>query len=212
MSTTENAVFGDIFVASQLEEAVIYLLKEWYPTYLREVERQMGIPVGKLVPPRVYTNRNDFETIEGDNMPLVVVMSPGLTDEPYTREAGKYTARWNLGVGIAIAAQTETIANLQSRVYAAAARAILMQNQDINGTSIRVDWLDETYDDLPAIENQLQQYRAAGVYFAIEVEYVIDRYLGPAAPYLGVVPDDDPYNSLGQVQDVIIDIGRMPDE
>ena len=203
-----TSVFGDIFVASQLEEATIDVLKTWFPTYLREIERQVGTPVGVLVPPRVYTNRNDFETIEGDNMPLCVVMSPGLTEEPYTRESGKYTARWNLGVGIAIAAQTETQANFQSRCYAAAVRAILLQNQDVNGIAIRVDWLDETYDDLPAIENQLQQYRAAGVYFAIEVEYVVDKYLGAASVFPGVVPDDDPYDSLGQVQEVIIDVGR----
>jgi hypothetical protein len=198
-----TSVFGDIFVASELEEATINLLKDWFPTYLRELELRTGTPVGVLVPPRVYTNRNDFETIEGDNMPLCVVMSPGLLDEPYTRESGKYTGRWAIGVGIAIAADTETKANRLCRTYAAAIRAIMMQHQDINGLAIRVDWIDENYDDLPSIDNQLQQYRAAGLYFGVEVEYAIDKWAGPAEP------DQDPYYVNGDVQTVIIDVGRM---
>jgi hypothetical protein len=197
-----STVFGEIFVASELEEATINLLREWFPTYLRHIEEKLSLPVGKLVAPRVYTNRNSFDAIPGDDMPMCVVISPGLHDEPITRERGKYTAPWSLGIGIAIAAETETMANAMSKIYGAAARAIMLQHQDINGTAIRVDWLDETYDDLP-IEDQLQQYRAAGVYFAVEVENVTDKYRGPSEP------DADPYAPLGTVQDVIIDVGRL---
>ena len=201
-----TSVFGDIFVASQLEEDTIDLLKEWFPTYLRELELRTDTAVGKLVPPRVYTNRNDFETIEGDNMPLVVVMSPGLVDEPITRESGKYTARWAIGIGVAIAAQTETEANRLSRIYGAAVRAIMMQHQDINGLAIRVDWIDENYEDLPNIENQLQQYRSAAILFAVEIENVVNKWAGPRSP------DEDPYELHGQVQSVIVDVGRIDDE
>ena len=198
-----TADFGTIITASEVEEAIILLLKRWFPTYLREVERQTHSPVGVLVPPRVYTNRNDFETIEGENMPLCVVVSPGLVDEPFSREAGIYIARWSIGVGIAIAAETEAKANRMVKIYAATARAIVLQNQDIGGLAIRVDWLNENYDDLPDLDNQLQQYRSAGVYFAVEVDNAINKYLGPRQP------DQDPYTSFGQVQDVIIDVGRM---
>jgi hypothetical protein len=77
-----------------------------------------------------------------------------------------------------------------------------MQHQDIDGLAIRVDWLDENYTDLD-IEDQLQQYRASGVYFGIEVEYVIDKWAGPDEP------DAEPYVGYGQVQDVIIDVGKI---
>lgn len=198
-----TSVFGEIFVASELEEAVITTLKKWYPTYLRHVEEKLQLPVGKLVGPRVYTNRNNFDAIPGDDMPMCVVISPGLHDEPITRERGKYTAAWSLGVGIAIAADTETKANAFSKIYGAAARAIVLHNS-VKETDFvtNVTYLDETYDDLP-IEDQLQQYRAAGVYFAIEVENVVDKYRGPAEP------DADPYDPLGQVQEVIVDVGRI---
>lgn len=200
--STQASVFGNIFVASTLEERIIVVLKKWFPTYLREIEQQNELPVGVLVPPRVYTNRNEFETIEGDNMPLCVVISPGLVDIPVTRQSGIYTAGWNVGVGIAIAAETETKANLLSRCYAAAVRGIILQRQDLEGMAIRVDWVDETYTDLPAIENQLQQYRAAGVYFIVEIENVTNKWLGPDEP------DQDPYGTFGEVQDVIVDVGR----
>jgi hypothetical protein len=200
------AVFGDIFVASTLEEAVIDLLKKWFPTYLREVEERLELPVGVLVGPRVYTNRNDFETIAGENMPLCVVISPGLVDEPITRERGIYTAQWQLGVGIAIAAETATKANMLAKIYGACSRAILMQHQDIDGLAIRVDWLDENYEDLPDLENQLMQYRSVGVFFGIEIENVIDKYKGPPEP------DQDPYVGYGQVQTVIVDVGRIDDD
>ena len=195
-------VFGPIFVASTLEEAVIDLLKEWFPTYLRNMETILELPVGKLVGPRVYTNRNSFDAIPGDDMPLCVVISPGLQEEPETYERGRYTACWSLGVGIAIAAETEVLANKLAKIYGACARAILLHNQDINGLATRVDWLDENYDDLP-IEDQLMQYRAAGIYFSVDVEDAVHKYIGPAEP------DQDPYDPLGQVQDVIVDVGRL---
>ena len=193
--------FGTIYVASQLEEAVIELLQEWFPTYLRDLESELGLQQGLLRPPLVYTTRNSFEGIPGDRMPICVVISPGLNDEPFTREAGKYTARWNLGVGVGVAANDEPTANKLSKIYGACVRGIMMQHQSINGNAIRVDWLDENYDDLH--EDQLQYYKSAGVYFAVEVENVLDKRKGPATP------DTDPYPPLPTVQTTIVDVGRL---
>jgi hypothetical protein len=198
-----TSVFGNLFVVSILEEAVEAHLREWFPTYLRDVEAKMDMPVGTLLAPNKYTQRNSFDVTLGEDLPLCIVISPGIIGEPITREAGKYTAEWSLGVGIAIAASNEPLADRLAKMYGAAIRGILMQHQDIADYVIRVNYLDENYDDLP-IDNQLQYFKSTGVYFGVEVENVVDKFAGPS------VPDADPYTEVTTVDEVIVTENYLP--
>jgi hypothetical protein len=196
-------VFGNFFVASQLEEEAIAALRKWFPTYLRHLEGQLSLPVGGLKAPPVYTNRNSLDMISGDDMPTCVVISPGLLDEPITREVGNYTASWSLGVAIALAAENEDDANRFAKIYGAVTRGLLLQKLVRESTAvIRVDWLDERYEDLP-FDDQIQQFRAASVYFSVEVENIVSKYTGPS------VPDEDPYPDYETVDEVIITTDRL---
>lgn len=180
--TAPESVFGKITVASDIEYGVRELLKKWFPTYLREMERQTGWQGDPLPTPRNYTNRNEFDALPGEELPKVVVISPGLIGRPLHPEGGGYyRAVWHLGVGVATAAEYEEEADRKVKMYGAAARGILVQNQSVDGLAIAVYWLDEKYDDLP-IENQHANYKAANIFFGIEVESAVNRWLGPEEP------------------------------
>ena len=178
-------VFGPIFVATQLESAVMTLLKKWFPTYLREVERQVGWDKKPLDAPAYYTNRTDWDIQPGEKMPRGIVVSPGLYEAPSMGDAGEfYNATWQIAVGVCMAARTEELADWHVKMYGAAVRAMMSQHQSLEGTEgiVGVHWLDESYDDL-RINDKIGLYKAAASLFAIRVESVVSRWgSGPILP------------------------------
>lgn len=202
MPTSEQ--FGNLLVASTFEEAALTTLQTWFPTYLHEIERQLGLATDTVKPPVYYTNRNSFDASAGEPLPKVVAISPGLLGQPLV--SGKhYRATWRLGIGVAMAAKDEVTANMLVKIYGAAVRGIMLQKQSLGGTPgiQQIVWIDETYDDLP-IQDQINLYKAAGVYFTVDVEDVVSKWMGPTTP------DQPTYPDYGQVEAVIIDLQKEP--
>jgi hypothetical protein len=202
MANVQTQVFKDILVASSIEEAVINQLVKWLPTYVREIERQLELPIGQIPYPRHYSNRNSFDIIPGEDFPKVIVISPGLAEQPIAKGDGQYIAAWRLGVGVGLAADTEAEANMLAKIYGAAVRAIMVHKQSLGGISQVTRWIEEQYDDLP-IPSQNQLYKAAAVYFMLECENVVTKWAGPE------IPDDEPY-VYGRVEKVIVEIIKEP--
>jgi hypothetical protein len=196
-----TSAFGKIVVASQLERSVRELLKEWFPTYLREVERQVGWDREPLAEPTSYSNRNSFDVEAGEEMPKVVVISPGLLEVPSHPEGnGDYNSVWQVGVGVAHASRNEEIADDVSKMYGAAVRAIVMQHQSLGREDVTgISWIDEGYNDLTSLENQLELYKSAEVHFGVYVEGVVNRWVGPPVP-------TEEATVLGEVDTVITEI------
>jgi hypothetical protein len=155
-------------------------------------------------------------------MPKVVVISGGLEESPERMGTAQYCANWRLGVGIAVSAQTEEIVNDYIKGYAASARGIIMQKrlEDRNLLVSDVRWVDEVYEDLP-IPDQIQQYRAAGVYFSVYVDDVATATPGPPVPDQdepGGPVICDPITGIctpagyvyGRVEHVYIDVEKEP--
>jgi len=180
LSTT---VFDRIIVASDVEQAVVAVLQKWFPTYLREIERQTGWEFEPLKPPASYSNRVQFDILPGEPMPKAVVISPGLFNTPtHPQGDGKYDANWQIAVGVAISARTEEMADRIVKMYGAAVRGILVQHQSLETDMVTgVTWIDESYDDLQ-IADRIELYKAAAGLFAVNVEGVVSRWAGPIAP------------------------------
>lgn len=180
-----ETAFKRIVVASDVEEAVRTLLEKWFPTYLREVERQVDWEREPLPVPQNYVTRNSFDVEPGEKMPKVVVISPGLHVAPnHPQSNGHYNAIWQVAIGVAFAARTEKLADKIVKMYGAAVRGIMVQNQKLDNTAldvIEVKWLDESYDDLN-IPNQNQLFKASASLFTVEVEDVVSRWAGPPVP------------------------------
>lgn len=196
-------VFKRIIVASSIEQAVVNTLQTWYPTYLREVENQLGLPVGGLSAPRSYTTRTTFSAIPAEEQPKAVVISPGLAGPPQAKGSGQIRAVWRVGVGVACAAPTEEEADQIVKVHGAAVRAIMLQQQQLDGSIpgiAEIVWNDEGYVDVP-IPNPIVLYKAASLFFNIDIDNVVTKWAGPDHP------DSDPY-AWGIADTVTIDLEK----
>lgn len=185
-----DTVFKPIFVPAYLEEQTVKCLQIWFPTYIRYVSAKFGAAALDVPPPANYTTRNSFDALPGELIPKCVVISPGLADTPMADGGGSYRATWQLGVGVATAQQDEELASLHTDIYGASVRAIVLQQLakyvGMDSPVMGVAWVGETYEDLP-IPGQIQQYRAAAVYFFVEIADVVNRWAGPDQP------DSEPY-------------------
>jgi hypothetical protein len=176
-------IFRPIFDASVLEDAVIATLRAWMPTYIQEIEFQRGWERGRIQAPRTYGSRNEFSTFPDEAMPIVVVVSPGLADAARPDGEGRYIGWWSLGVGIVARANDEENTNRIAKVYAACARAILLQKQGLDGSWAfgGVEWIDENFSDIPTAERE-RTIRSAQVIFRVWVDELVTRNAGPAHP------------------------------
>lgn len=202
----ESALFGPIVSASEVEDAVEKSLRYWFPTYLAEMERRLKLRKAILAVPQNYTSRNSFDAVEGERTPKIVVIAPGLETEPM-KNSTSYRATWRLGIGIATGAKTEKDCNRHIKAYAAAARAIMIHKPQTicdNGVPYldEIVWLSEAYEDLD-IPNQHRLYKAATLWFAMDINAVTARRGGPPDPNLAP-------NDFGDVEDVIIELDKDP--
>jgi hypothetical protein len=188
-----NSIFKPIITRQDVERAALDTLQTWIDTYLAEVERQNGMAVRSLPRPRSWTRRNEFEHWPEDQIPAIIVVSPGLTDPPMGTGSGAFRANWDLGV--AVVAEGQQTNNTRDLVgyYTAAIRALIIQRQSLGGFAMGVIWRDERYDDISDLE--VGRTLASGqVVFSVTVEGIVSTKAGPLTPDTPPVdpPDTSP--------------------
>jgi hypothetical protein len=165
-------VFGRLVAACDVEEATLGQLQKWLADYLAEVERYHGYAVGSLPYPRSWVISSEVERMPEDQLPAVILASPGLftgAGVPQADGRGVYTARWQLVASTQVSARGNGLALRLARLYALAVR--------------RIDWLDERYRLLGSIDDRTTCISEVEV--SAEVGDVLSRGHGPLAPLLG---------------------------
>jgi hypothetical protein len=180
------SIFGPIIDGGQVETWVTDTLKLWWRTYAREFELQHALPEDALPDPRSWIVAEDVEREGTDQLPAVVIVSPGLNgDEPIQQNDGRLLATWSIGVGIFVSAATRADTKKLVRQYTAIIRAIMLQKQSLGGHANAVHWTDESYDDNFNFTDELT-ISAGQVILDVAVADVINRFAGPVGP-----PDED---------------------
>lgn len=199
-------LFGRIISGRQVEGWMRDTLKLWFGTYLREIERQEGLTLQSLPKPRSYTIAEDADKEPEDQLPAIVVVSPGLNGIPPTADGeGWYESNWRVGVGVfASATDRQATINLV-RMYCAVVRALVLQKQSLGGHTDGIEWLDEDYDVMEFDDGRT--IGAGQVIFDVRINHAVRKHGGPDQPDEGV-PGDWPL-----VDTVIIDesnVGVQP--
>lgn len=176
------SIFGPIIDANQVEEAVRDTLQLWFPTYLRELENQRGMTEGEMPPPRAYVVSGDNDREPEDQLPAVVVVSPGLAENPFQEGDGSFRAPWSVGVGIFTSARDRESTEKLVRQYCAVARTIMLQKQSLGGFADGTEWIDEDFDEIEF--DDTRTIGAGLVEFTVMVAEVVNRRGGPAKPTL----------------------------
>lgn len=187
---SETNLFGPILEASQVERDFLDTLKEWMPDYLNEIARILpNFSPGDFDTPRTWTTLNRFDSWPDMGPPMILVMSPGLSEVPKKKGDGSYWAKWIVGVASVVSARDQESTNQLSKVYAAAVRSALLQHPGLQGSCQGLDWTDEKYTDLPPNE-QDRTLAAATLMFHAEYKDVVNESFGPIAP--SETPEIDP--------------------
>jgi len=203
-------IFGDIIIGSQLEEAVVATLEAWFPVYIREMELQQSIPQDALPLPRSFITTDKINRENTDQLPAIVVVSPGLSGRNSPKQEGDGTFRvpWAISIGVFVGGQDRTTTKNLIRQYVGICRAIMLQKQSLGGFADGTTWLDESYDNSFAFVDQ-ETIGAGSVIFEVWVAGVVQRFGGPAVPFEGSPapdPDTQPGSEWPPIQTVEVTV------
>jgi len=197
-----STVFQPIISADELETWVTETLQLWWLTYAREFELQKGMAEDSLPEPRSWVIAEEVEREGTDQLPSIVVVSPGLNgDRPIQEGDGTFDATWLIGVGIFVSAATRSDTAKLVRQYGAIIRAIMLQKQTLGGNANGTTWLDESYNDDFTFTDD-KTISAGQVIFNIQVASVLNRFAGPMQPD----PDTQPGSQWPTADTVEVEI------
>lgn len=209
------SVFGRIITDDQVEDAVLATLSKWLPTYMAEVERQVGLDEGyyERPPAGSYTVRSRFDKWPEEMLPLVIVIATGVADDPSPEGRGKFRAEFEIGVACVVSSIDIPSSRRYANRMGAAVRAALIQHQSLDlaiDESVRgVDWLGERNNELPQPEPGDRTIWANRQLFNVEVGDVLTKAAGPISP--DPLPDpNDPWPDDPVAEDVSYEIEKVP--
>lgn len=188
------SIFRSIISDDVVEDAVVHHLRRWLPTYLSEVERQRGLAAGyyERPPESSYTVRAEFDSFPEEMLPLVVVVAPGITDDPPKDGGGSYRPGFQIGVTCVVSTSDGQVGTRRAAYrLGAAIRAVLLQKQSLMPTPggeldnlVRgVGWIGTRNNELPP--DAERTIWACRQLFEIEIDGALTTKAGPANP----VPD-----------------------
>jgi hypothetical protein len=196
-----NDEFGRLVSGAQVEDAAETTLQTWLPTYLAEMERQLGVESGSMPVPRAWERTNTWNQHLATQTPVIVLVSGGLAGKPELRN-GSYRAAWSLGLAAVVRDKDQRSANTLAKAYGAAIRGSLVQHGSLGGFASSVDYLDEVYTNDPP--DYLDIGASVLLDFDVWVDDITDWPGGPTAP---IVPPEVP-GGWPTVETTHIDIER----
>src|SRR5580765_5903638 len=141
------SIFDEIKISSQLETAVKDTLNLWWDVFAKEVELQMGIPVGSLTKPIAFMTSAQVDRELSPPMPGIVVVSPGMGPTKPLRDGdGFYRTFWHIAIAVFVSAKDRDSTADLLRLYAGIARTIIIKKSSLGGFANGLTWEDESYD------------------------------------------------------------------
>jgi hypothetical protein len=202
-----ETIFGRIVSANDVEQAVLATLKKWSSTYIAELERQHGYTAGELQRVRGWVLAPTFDKWPEDQLPGVLVVSPGLIPPPMRDGDGTYRATWSVDVGCCCSARDQQRSHELAQMFVAAHKAIVLQRPSLGGFATACKWMNESYDAL-AYDDTRSLY-AGYATFAIEVANVVTTLAGPTSTDDPLTPDTDPWADWPEVETVDVDVEHV---
>ena len=131
MSTVSAMV---VVFGADVEDHIQQVLWWWLPSYLYEVERNHSIIPGTLpLNPIRSSGQRRSKKFPEDQLPCLMIGSPGLVTVPIPDGGGYYTATWRINLAVEIVAGPNRRALELARWYALAVRAAIIQQQQDPG-------------------------------------------------------------------------------
>ncbi len=199
--------FGAVYGGHSVQEAFYNTIELWFPTYIAEMNRQIGSDILKV--PLKYRYRPDYKTnprgIEAD----VLVNVPGTVGVPERRNDG-YRTNWSVDVMIYIyGGQDWQETQALTYAYAACLRAIAIQQGGLGGIATQTLWESEEY--LEADHEGTRTTGVAHIKFQVTIGSAVSPYgppLNPALVPTGTIvgPNTEPPAPAPVVDETIVTV------
>jgi hypothetical protein len=197
---SDTNLFERIITPEEVEQAMANTLAEWLPDYLAELERSRGYTPGQIARPKGVIVASQFAKWPPDQLPLVLILSPGTDSTPAKRKGvGAYEVSWAVSA-IAIVSDIDEVESRRlASTYAGAMRAAALQHSALksaaypDGFASWLSWRGETYSDIPFEDTR--SLDSCRINFSVGVKDVTTEVAGPRKPSneeVPVDPGDDP--------------------
>jgi hypothetical protein len=203
--------FGDLFLSSQFDDAVIAFIARWIDTHLSEVELLSDLPRRTLDRPKSYNVAIEPEAWPAEKMPGILVVSAGFTDQPERIGGGRYNGWWSWVAVAILSASDYDSTRKKTQMYQAAMRQMFMQHPNLDGAVSDTEWLGEPTAYVP-VDTRNRTLGVAAFEFRSYIEGVVDEGYGPTAPDAAppLVDPNTPHNDDFTVVTVDIDLVHEP--
>lgn len=182
------SVIGTAWHPGHLEDKVIETLKLWLPSSLNEAIAQDSNAPAKVAVPRSYIVVSEDDRWPEDQLPAIVVTSPGLVDTPDRDKGdGSWRGTWSLEVTAIVKGRTAPEARRVCQLYWTAICISVLQRRSLGKPYQASTLADAALDSVP-IEKR-RTLAGATALFHVEVQSMFSEYDGPKTP---VPPDPMP--------------------
>jgi hypothetical protein len=171
-------VYGPVYGGHSIQEALYSTLEEWLPSYIYEINRQIGKEV--LFVPDEYRHRPDYKTLPKNARAAILIDVPGTIGQPMVHQ--NFTrANWHAEVMVFLYGtkdwqETQAL----THAYMAAIRACILQHRGLRGVAETTLWTGEEYK-----EGEHSSTRTTGVgllFFSVTIGNATNMFGGPPDP------------------------------
>lgn len=138
-----NTVLGPIVTADEVCLAVENTLRAWLPPMFDA----MGV-TDELEAPKTWRQVPTVDALKEAAMPAAGTATPGWSGEPERDEDGNLQITWRVNVLFFVRGNDYEQTQRHTRLYAAAASTVLMQQHTLLGFATATDVVGETYEPI----------------------------------------------------------------
>jgi hypothetical protein len=210
VSREPGTVFGRIVTADDVERAALQTLKDHAEVYIAEAERQAGREIGAMARPCGFIVATQFEKWPEDQLPVVVLISPGWAGPSRRLGDGSVIARWSLAVGVIHSAAQIERTRSNALIQLGALRTLIAQHQSLGGLAMAVECLDESNEFVPFSDTR-SLFGAQSI-FTVSVPEAFAYGHGPDGPWGPPIDPPDPTDppNWGRVKSADVELRAVP--
>ena len=206
MSAVAFAEFGPLVVATDIDDAVMGLVRKWINTYLSEfeLERDLGDQSLKRPRPANIINALTVPEFKDNALPAIVVNTASTSSTPIVMAGGDTTAFWRATITCRVRGKTPPETKVLAATFEGCVRRLMVQRaQKEHGLITDCRW-DSTLIQPAPDTTGAGRWLADGIaQFVLGVDVAMNGVVGPS------VPDAGPYAPLATVQEIDVDLETM---
>lgn len=198
-ATQGIADWGPLVIATDVDDAILAVLRQWLPTYLVQGAKERDLDY-KLAEPRTYSNVLESDEFLDHQIPAILVTTAD-TAKVKGGPNSKYEATWKVTVSCIVRGRKGTESRFNAAIAEGAARRVMIQKARTNDGPLNdIDWVSARVAPISDATGK-GRYLAAGIAtYNVSTDYAAQGFGGPD------IPNADAYLGLATVSEVTTEI------